>query len=776
MSTPPGRPEPRDREPKQGRASGSTPADPRPGSYVFLSYAASDDSAVQQIADALAYHDLTVRWDKNLQVGEPWASRLPEMLVGAAAVIVVWSRDAAQSRFVQTEAAAARAAGKLFPVTLDGFASVPPPYRDLQTADLSGWTGNPVDERFRRLAAALRDRVGLTLPDSRLTWQDLSDGLETSAPAVQEAVPKEAGPELRIETRDLLAWASAVQEARGAAAVEDVDVVLGGLVAARAGVARQSEQDLYRAVFDSDRLDAALAAAGAVTPIDRAATAPAGDLPALARAVAAARMTGAFPAVWSRHLLAGALTGPSLPGEVLAALGTDDTTLRRTLRAHVADEWPEERSDAWDAVLAEPETELTAPFARDLVPVWRRARPGEAAPALEDHLGVEVYVGMLATLIARRSTAMPLSIGLFGEWGSGKSYFMELLRQQVEVLSHGATARDSAYLTDIIQVRFNAWHYADTNLWASLAAEFFEQLAREDTDPVEERRLGIAAQLTHAQQEQEALQKSATAARDRAVRLRSVLADATAARDRATRTFNRHLLRAVLADERIRTDLEGLADRLGVGRTEQERVLRIADDVRGIGDDLAATRRVAAARSRRWPFVLLVIATLLLAAAAFVPAEWVGWFRGGTLATLAGLVGGIGVAAGRARALMRDLRGLADRAEMVEAAVREGDGELAGLATQVRLAETHEAAARAEAEEALSRVAELRRQLEQLQPGRRLYDFLAERAASTEYRSQLGIISLVRRDFEQLVAGSCGHRVPPPASSTCTGLFARPGT
>ena len=69
---------------------------------------------------------------------------------------------------------------------------------------------------------------------------------------------------------------------------------------------------------------------------------------------------------------------------------------------------------------------------------------------------------------------MPLSFGLFGEWGSGKSYFMGLLREQVKTL---ARSEDNRYCSEIVQIGFNAWHYSDSNLWASLGDEIFERLA-----------------------------------------------------------------------------------------------------------------------------------------------------------------------------------------------------------------------------------------------------------------------------------------------------------
>ena len=53
-------------------------------------------------------------------------------------------------------------------------------------------------------------------------------------------------------------------------------------------------------------------------------------------------------------------------------------------------------------------------------------------------------------------------------------------------------------------------------------------------------------------------------------------------------------------------------------------------------------------------------------------------------------------------------------------------------------------------DEVIQQVGELNRELTELEPGRRLYRFAAERAASDAYRGQLGLISTVRRDLEQL--------------------------
>ena len=77
---------------------------------------------------------------------------------------------------------------------------------------------------------------------------------------------------------------------------------------------------------------------------------------------------------------------------------------------------------------------------------------------------------------------------------------------------------------------------------------------------------------------------------------------------------------------------------------------------------------------------------------------------------------------------------------------------MSDLARQLSEAEVNEAAAEVRLIELETAIAQLDRQLVELSPGRQLYQFIAERAASSDYRSQLGVVSSVRHDFEQLVS------------------------
>jgi predicted KAP-like P-loop ATPase len=57
---------------------------------------------------------------------------------------------------------------------------------------------------------------------------------------------------------------------------------------------------------------------------------------------------------------------------------------------------------------------------------------------------------------------------------------MGRMHDHVQWLSQRAKAEKehSLFLADIVQIKFNAWHYIETNLWASLVEYIFSELDR----------------------------------------------------------------------------------------------------------------------------------------------------------------------------------------------------------------------------------------------------------------------------------------------------------
>jgi hypothetical protein len=91
-----------------------------------------------------------------------------------------------------------------------------------------------------------------------------------------------------------------------------------------------------------------------------------------------------------------------------------------------------------------------------------------------DYLEISKDVNAFARVIAAKSFEPPLAIALLGKWGSGKSFFMRKLKEGIQTLS--ARNPEKQFCEGIAHVHFNAWSYMDANLWASIVTRIFEGL------------------------------------------------------------------------------------------------------------------------------------------------------------------------------------------------------------------------------------------------------------------------------------------------------------
>lgn len=83
----------------------------------------------------------------------------------------------------------------------------------------------------------------------------------------------------------------------------------------------------------------------------------------------------------------------------------------------------------------------------------------------QDTLGYTEYVATLQSFLTHDRTTPPLTVSVEGEWGSGKSSFMQQLKRDLD---------DDGHVT----VWFNPWrHEQDETLWASFLIEFFNQVS-----------------------------------------------------------------------------------------------------------------------------------------------------------------------------------------------------------------------------------------------------------------------------------------------------------
>jgi len=418
-------------------------------------------------------------------------------------------------------------------------------------------------------------------------------------------------------------------------------------------------------------------------------------------------------------------------------------------------------------------------------PRARRPPPGGADPA--DLVGIRAEVDSFAHLIASKRLTPPLAVGLFGEWGGGKSYFLRSLQRRVDELVAAGTGRPAGELPfhcSVVQVEYNAWQYVEGDLWSSLLEHLFRNLAsphdvgddvlaqrrrtvidrlRETGDRhdaarlergrLEERRRVAAAQVRRREQEREV---TLAQLKRRRREVTPGVEISTAVRDAVGKVVTQAGI------DPISTNAEGLRDEL-----------RAAGELwRGAGPLLAPLRTAG------WRYALALVVLLALTPAVTwllgrLDLSAVTAAAGGVATLLATLAGYVRfgseflrsrldeitrtrerldreLAAGRER-LDRELAAGRERLDRELAAGRERlDRELA--AAQQDLAAVDAAldeAAQAEREIA----AEVARQevtLAETTPGRVLGEFLTERLGSGGYRDRLGVPALIRRDLARL--------------------------
>jgi hypothetical protein len=102
---------------------------------VFISYSQKDRTVAEALAVKLTAKGLSVWWDTNLIGGEDFREAIEEQLKASRVVVVLWSPNAVESRFVRDEADVAAAMGKLVSLLLGDFkvSQTPLGFRSYQT-------------------------------------------------------------------------------------------------------------------------------------------------------------------------------------------------------------------------------------------------------------------------------------------------------------------------------------------------------------------------------------------------------------------------------------------------------------------------------------------------------------------------------------------------------------------------------------------------------------------------------------------------------------------
>jgi hypothetical protein len=398
------------------------------------------------------------------------------------------------------------------------------------------------------------------------------------------------------------------------------------------------------------------------------------------------------------------------------------------------------------------------------VRLWH-SRAGDRALPAEDHGGVQSAAFSPDDAIL----AVGEADGTVRVWDVGKG------EERGRFASHSGAVQSVASSADSsVQIRFNAWHYMDANLWASLAAEIFFQLASpgDDTTAEEKRRMArereaVLSKLSTSQRLATELEQAHERAQAQCEQVQGQLNQTQDERQAKVGELAETVgnvtvdLACKLDSDKNLTELrQEAATKLGISEPAPQDLAGLVGELGRLPGLARATWRLLAKRGRAWvwafgclaAFLVLLLAGLVLLATR--GGQWHGWVAiGVALTTMTGfaatirpILSAVNSGLGAAKQALQQQETLVQEFQAEQAAKRvKLEAELQQLAAREQhLAVQFAAAQAAEAEAKL--------EVQDLRAGRRLRKFLEERSVSSDYQGQLSLISMLYKDFQRLDA------------------------
>jgi adenylate cyclase len=126
---------------------------------IFLSYSRQDKARATALVAALEVEGWSVWWDPDITPGQEFDALITQQLEASRSLIVIWTPNSVDSRWVRGEARDAADRGVLVPVRYDN-AKLPIDFRAVHTTDLDGWSEDRQSAPFRSLCKALEAILG----------------------------------------------------------------------------------------------------------------------------------------------------------------------------------------------------------------------------------------------------------------------------------------------------------------------------------------------------------------------------------------------------------------------------------------------------------------------------------------------------------------------------------------------------------------------------------------------------------------------------------------
>lgn len=400
------------------------------------------------------------------------------------------------------------------------------------------------------------------------------------------------------------------------------------------------------------------------------------------------------------------------------------------------------------------------------------------SPAGVDLLGIQTDVDAFASLIAARTTPPPLSIGIFGEWGSGKTFFMQRVKQGVaqiasEARMSGRLQKDIAYYKRIVQIEFNAWHYIEGNLWASLVEHILCNLRVTDSpDEIQVLQTKILSELGVQSLAETEIETQLQQVQDKLANIENTIADRTQELNQIAEKVQTLTITNIFATVMALPETQHDVNKLNELRQDLglPTVRAGIDDIStAIAEAQAVVSRGAALfmpfvsapdwmRRLLWLGILLLVGPMLGLIVGWLVAERGSQWVTQIAAILTTLTTWLYVIIG---ALRSATQWVSKRVAQIEQFKQHLDARIAKEQMKVRdqIAELEKQREQLKTEymeaqralmEAQARKKLLEDDLKHATPVHLLAKFIQDRVESNDYRKYLGVLALIRQDFEQM--------------------------
>jgi hypothetical protein len=407
------------------------------------------------------------------------------------------------------------------------------------------------------------------------------------------------------------------------------------------------------------------------------------------------------------------------------------------------------------------------------IPPLQKAVSGFSADtrSQKDLVGIGAEVDAFAYLISARELRPPLAVGLFGDWGSGKTYFMQSLKERIfkitdDARKSGSPQKDLSVYKYIVQIEFNAWHYVEGELWASLVENILHNLqtrAGESPSLLQQRQQKLIEEMDQKRRRQSLANEQKNLLENVLVEkqgeIESLKQEQAGVLNQLEQLRTVDVIQAIELSPQEREELGEVLQEMGVSRALHS-AMDFMEALEGLKGELERGSALAVVLRRRgWSWSLGIAGVILAGplaslAISLLGGEGVPAVTNAVLsfsATLSGLT--LLLRAGTKEAA--SLRGRVEAAqERLEARRLE---EEARFAAQIEALEAELKEKTQEYQDALAQELELEEQIEALEaelsqvtPRKVLLDFIKERVESQDYRKWLGVPALIRRDFSQL--------------------------